>query len=128
MELSGEAGELLEAWRENEFVVVVDAVSSGAEAGTVHRFDAGEEPLPAQLLTRSTHGWGVAQAIELGRTLGRLPRRLILYGIEGQDFELGESLSPAVERALDEAAERVGGELAGSSRPEPPQNADGARG
>ncbi len=111
LELSGEAAELLEAWRESELVVVVDAVSSGAPAGTLHRFDATAEPLPARLLTRSTHGWGVAQAIELGRALGRLPRRLIVYGIEGQDFQFGQTLSPAVERALEEAVELVSRDL-----------------
>ena len=115
LELSGEAGELLEAWQGSGLVVVADAVSSGAEAGTLHRYDATAGPLPAQLASPSTHGWGLAQAVELGRALGRLPRRLVVYGIEGEDFLTGRGLTPAVERAVDEAAERLIGELGRSA-------------
>ena len=111
LELSGEADELLEAWRDSELTVVVDAVASGADPGTIHRFDATAEPLPASLASASSHGWGLAQAVELGRALGRLPGRLIVYGIEGRDFGPGRGLTPAVERAVEEGVERIECEL-----------------
>jgi hypothetical protein len=45
----------------------------------------------------------VAKAIELARVLNQLPRRLIVYGIEGKTFAAGAGLSSEVE----EAAERM---------------------
>jgi Ni,Fe-hydrogenase maturation factor len=36
-----------------------------------------------------------------------LPPEFTIYGIEGTDFEMGEGLSPAVEKALDLLIERV---------------------
>jgi hydrogenase maturation protease len=57
--------------------VVVDAASSDTAApGTVHRFDALRQPLPASVLASSTQTIGVPAAVELGRALGRLPRSL----------------------------------------------------
>ncbi len=48
----------------------------------------------------SSHGLGLADAYELGRSLGRLPGRLIIAGVEGEDFSQGVGLSPRVEAAV----------------------------
>jgi hydrogenase maturation protease len=55
----------------------------------------------------SSHGLGVAQAVELGCVLGRLPRRLIVVGIEGADFGPGSNLTAAVAAAVEPAARLV---------------------
>jgi hydrogenase maturation protease len=51
----------------------------------------------------TTHAFGVAEAVELARVLGRLPHRLSIYGIEGRKFDLGSA--PSLEVAL--AVERL---------------------
>ena len=81
--------------------MVVDAAASGASPGTVHRFDARAAPLPAAHLRSSTHAFGVADAVELARALGRLPGRLDVYAIEGGDFSLGAGLTPPVAAAVE---------------------------
>jgi hydrogenase maturation protease len=106
-EFDGEGTSLLAAWQEADLVIVLDAVSSGAPPGTVRRFDAADGPLPAAVLRDSTHAVGVPEAVELARALGRLPARLIVYGIEGADFAAGEGLSPDVERGLDILIARI---------------------
>jgi hydrogenase maturation protease len=99
IERSGEPADLLEALGDGvEEVMLVDAVSSGAPPGDVHRLDASAVALPFAA-GASTHGLGLAETIELGRALGRLPARLLVYGIEGRAFELGAPLSPEVARA-----------------------------
>jgi hydrogenase maturation protease len=103
-EVEGDATALVEAWSGAEHVVVVDAAESGAVAGTVQRFDARAQPLPVRSLRSSTHAFGVADAVELSRSLGRLPDRLEVYAIEGAGFVAGERLSPAVERAVADLA------------------------
>jgi len=103
-ELEGDATALVEAWSGAEHAVVVDAAESGAPPGTVRRFDAAAGRLPVHSLRSSTHAFGVADAVELARALGRLPGRLDVYAIEGASFTAGGSLSPEVERAVDDLA------------------------
>lgn len=97
----GDAVALLDAWAGAAHAIVVDAATSGAPPGTIHRFDAAARPLPARALRSSTHAFGVADAVELARALGRLPDRLELYAIEGDDFSLGMAVSAPVARAVE---------------------------
>jgi len=108
--------ELIDRWADADRVVVIDAVRSTARPGTVHRFDATAAPLPAATFRCSTHGAGLADAIELGRALDRLPRRLIVYGIEARDDGFGEALSSEVQRAVASVTARVVAEIAPPDR------------
>lgn len=109
--LEGEPVSLVEALDGAEEALLVDAVRSGAPAGTVHRIDATDEPVPATMSAASTHTLGVGEAIELARALGRLPGRVVLYGIEAERIAAGAELTPAVSSAVDEVVERVLAEL-----------------
>jgi hydrogenase maturation protease len=106
-ELEGDATALVDTWSGAERVVVIDAAESGAPPGTVQRFDARLQPLPVRSLRSSTHAFGVSDAVELARALGRLPDRLDVYAIEGASFTAGEHLSPAVGRAVAELASEL---------------------
>ena len=99
IEHSGDGLALIEAWHGTTRVVLVDAVQSGCASGAVQHFDALGTPLPIGCFNGSTHGFNVAEAIELARALNRLPVHLELFGIEGRDFTTGEGLSPEVESA-----------------------------
>ena len=90
---------LMEAWEGADTVIILDAAFSGTSAGTIHRIDASVESMPKDFLRCSTHALGVAEAIELARAIDQLPRRVIVYGIEGVSFEQGAGLSEAVEEA-----------------------------
>ena len=104
----GDATGLLDAWEGADLAIVIDAVRSGADPGTIHRLDASAAPLPARLRTStSTHAIGVGEAIELARALGRLPRRVLVLGIEGRRFEAGVGLSREVAAAVDRVVESV---------------------
>ncbi len=106
-ELSGEGASLMEAWQGAEAVILVDAVQSGDVAGTIHRFDAHEQGIPLRFFHYSTHAFSVAEAVELARVLGRLPPRLLLFGIEGKNFADGEKLSTEVAAVVDDLLDRV---------------------
>ncbi|MGE5691842.1 MAG: hydrogenase maturation protease [Pseudomonadota bacterium] len=107
VETEAEPTRLLDAWDGYDRAVVVDAVSSGADPGTVHRVDAAAGPLPHSLVRASTHHFSLGDTIELGRALGRLPASLVVYGVEGKAFEAGGPLSPEVERGVREAVARI---------------------
>ncbi len=106
-EHDGEGTSLMDAWQGAELVIITDAVASGAAPGSIVRFDAHTGPVPATAVRDSTHAVGLPEAVELARALGRLPHRLIVYGIAGAAFDAGEGLSPAVEQAVEDVAVRV---------------------
>jgi hydrogenase maturation protease len=97
----GEPVGLIEHWASADAVIVIDAVSSGAPPGTIHRLDPLSEPIPAALSQGSTHAFGLAETIELARALDRLPDRLTVYGIEGERFGAGDQLSAPVRSAVE---------------------------
>ena len=107
VEHEGEPTALLDLWSGRSLAVVVDAISGAGPPGSVRSFDATEAPLPSSFPAASTHAFTLAQAVELGRQLGRLPERLIVLGVEGRDFGAGAELHPAVIRGAEEAAARV---------------------
>ncbi len=111
VECDGEAASLMDAWAGMKTVVIIDAVSSGAPPGTIHRIDARRQSVSQELFPFSTHALGLAHAVELARSLGKLPINIIIYGIEGEQFSAGSSLSPKVQEALNEVLQLVTGEV-----------------
>ncbi|WP_020653149.1 hydrogenase maturation protease [Massilia niastensis] len=93
-------GALLALFREVELAVVIDAMQSGAPAGTVRRLGA-EELAPGQGMV-SCHGIGVAEQLALGRALGLLPPALLLYGIEAPHAAAAAEPAPEVRAAIPE--------------------------
>lgn len=82
-------------------VVLVDVTRSGSTPGTIHRLvlaDVTEAALAGPNV--SSHGFGPAQALELGRVLGRALPDGAFVGIEGVRFDPGDELSPAVAAAM----------------------------
>jgi hydrogenase maturation protease len=79
--------------------VVIDAMRSGAPPGTV-RMLTHEEIRSEQQANASTHGFGLAQALALGHTLGQLPPELVVFGIEAETASGLCELSPALRAAI----------------------------
>ena len=108
---------LMETWSVSSKVYVIDSTVSGALPGYIYRFDALRENIPTDIFTGySTHSINLVQAIELARTMNRLPDSLIIYGIEGGDFSPGPQLSPEVERAARATSECIVNELKKSKK------------
>ncbi len=99
---------LLELWAGRARCIVVDAMA-GDTPGTVARFDGGAEELQAARFVHSSHRIGVAEAIALGRELGRMPGKLEVIGICGRNFDFGTELSPEVRQAADALVEELAG-------------------
>lgn len=101
---SGEGASLIETWQGYSKVVIVDACQSGAALGTKCRFDCAIERIPIKFFRYSTHAFGVAEAIETARALGRLPNSLIVLGVEGSGFVAGKTINPQLEALVIETA------------------------
>jgi len=108
VEHEGDALALLELWEGAEDVVLVDAARSGGAPGVVRCFDAIAAPVPTAAVRSSTHALGIADAVELARALGRLPARLRVVAIDGEDFALGQGLTSDVAAAVEAVAATLG--------------------
>ncbi|MBZ5514656.1 MAG: hydrogenase maturation protease [Acidobacteriia bacterium] len=101
LERPQEGVELMDVLRDVEAVLFIDAVSSGAAAGTLHLV-----PLPsACVVTRtlgaiSTHGWGLPETLWLMASLRQRIPRLALLGVEIEQALAGAPRSAAVESAI----------------------------
>ncbi|MEW5727137.1 MAG: hydrogenase maturation protease [Pseudomonadota bacterium] len=107
IEHHGEGTDLMERWSGHDRVVVIDATCGGGEPGTIRQWDAMAAPLPAGLFPKHSHLFGLAEAVEMARLLGRLPPVLLVIGIEGTAFAAGDAMTPAVARALADIVERI---------------------
>ncbi|MBB5373097.1 hydrogenase maturation protease [Acidocella aromatica] len=88
-------------------LICLDAAAPNGTPGRIHEFDASAAQLPAALEAVSSHGFGLAAALELARALGELPPRVLVFAVEGVCFDHGAPLSPAVAAALPELQRRV---------------------
>jgi hydrogenase maturation protease len=111
IEQGGENATLIEHWQKAVNVFLLDAVSGSGKIGTIYRFEAHDNPIPAKFFNHSTHAFGVAEAIELARALHQLPKRLIVYGVEGKNYTPGAGLSSEVEKAVPQVVHRVRREI-----------------
>jgi hydrogenase maturation protease len=106
VESIGDPVSLLGWWQSAAVAVVVDAVKTGSKPGTVFRFD-GHDSLPSAFFRQSTHLVGLADAVQMARTLGRMPGVLVLFGIEAENMDYGDELSPPVAAALDGVVDSI---------------------
>jgi hydrogenase maturation protease len=97
---NGEALSLMELWDGADRAILIDAAENQGSAGRVSRLDATE-------FHTSTHAFSVPEAIEMARSLDRLPPEVIVFAIEGNRFGHGEELSEEGVRGLDEAIGRI---------------------
>lgn len=91
---------LMDLWQGSDVAILIDAVASGNEPGSIFRYDTRTEPIPSDFFhISSTHSLSVDGYIELSKSLDEYPPTLIVYGIEGKTFESTNEKSLEVEEA-----------------------------
>jgi hydrogenase maturation protease len=108
---SGDMLSLIEDWTGFDAVVCVDAAAPMGRPGSIHRIDLAAGDLPRDVSLKSSHAFGIAEAIALARALGLAPRDIIVFAIEGLCFESGAAMTPEVAAAADEAAIHITAEI-----------------
>jgi hydrogenase maturation protease len=102
----GDLLDLVLAFNSEQDVVVVDAMVGEGEPGTIRETDALDDlPLPEPAV--SSHGIGIAEAVELARILERLPRSLLVIAVQAKTFGHFEPPSPEVSAAVPVVADRI---------------------
>lgn len=107
---------LLEEWVGAERVILIDAMEGGGAPGSVHRLQAGAVRLEGGRFRFSSHGMGLAEAIELALALGRAPCAWEICAIVGECFGYGETLSPAVREGAEALVRQLSAEIRQATR------------
>lgn len=105
--LSGEGVELMQEWEGYDLIFLADASRSFGSTGRITRIDATNTPLQQDYFNYSSHNFSLAEAVELSRQLGSLPKRLIIYAIEGKNFSQGIDLTDEVEFSCSNTARKI---------------------
>lgn len=98
---------LCDLWTEAERVIIIDAVSSGAPGGTIHLLKADDHNFLCNNFRSSSHSFGLSETVALARALNQLPKRMLIYGIEGSDFSFGTGLSDEVKPAAEQVTAQI---------------------
>jgi hydrogenase maturation protease len=106
VECRGDVSQLIDAWRDADRALVIDAVVSGCEAGTLHVVD-GRRGIPLRWRSGSTHLIGLAEAIDLAWALDAMPAELTIFGVEAATVMPGAPLSPEVDATIGQIVARV---------------------
>jgi len=107
VELTGDQSDLIELMQETNSMIIIDAIKSTAPSGTIFHIDAGKESFPDNFFNISSHGIDLAQSIELVRTMKKLPKVVLIYGIAGKDFSFTTSSSQQVKDAAEIVRNRI---------------------
>lgn len=92
-------------------LIIVDAVETGKESGTVVRL-VGEE-VPVALETKlSPHQMGLKDLLAVARLMDCLPREIVLIGVQPESLEMDTELTPVVAACLAELVSMVRREIA----------------
>ncbi len=111
LEESGEGTRVMDLWKDAAAVIIVDATSTNGIPGAIRRIDLLTRSIPKNMTLFTTHAFGVVQAVELARGLKSLPAKMILFGIEGNDFSPGLGLSPELSTAMSGLEDLLADEL-----------------
>lgn len=103
----GDIAELIDLFTQYKSVYLVDACLCSEPAGTWRRIDLHMESIPNENPLTSTHGFSLSQAISLAKNLDQLPDKLILYAINGDNYNISEALSPPVARSIDSVIKAI---------------------
>jgi len=73
--------------------VIIDCVKMGKKSGTIRRFEPADVQTTKKMTHFSLHEADILRIIELSRQLGECPDQIVIFGIEPESLELGQSLS-----------------------------------
>jgi hydrogenase maturation protease len=106
-EHGGDMLSLMYGWAGYDEVIIVDAMVSGAPAGTIVVLDPRTNDMPREQFHGSTHEFGLAEVVELARSIAQLPPKLTIYGIEAGNCNAAGTVSAEVMRAVERVAEAI---------------------
>lgn len=91
-------------------VIIVDAIDTGAPAGTLVRLD-GDDWASAFELRMTPHDVGLVDLLGAAQLSGAWPEQLVLHGVQPASTAIGTELSAPVAAALEPLVDAIAAEL-----------------
>jgi hydrogenase maturation protease len=88
-------------------LIILDALTTGAVPGTIHRLTLSELRDVTPIRGGSAHEGNAGELLNAAQLLGELPDRLFVVGVEPQVIRTGFGLTSPVQQALPNAAAQV---------------------
>ncbi len=102
---------LLHLMADRKKAIIVDCALMDTKAGTIKRFTPRDVSSIKQLRHFSLHEADVLGIIEMSRRLGQCPKDIVIFGIEPQSLEPGQSLSDTLSSKLSDYTQTICREL-----------------
>lgn len=97
--LLGDMVSILDIFEKFNTVILIDAIlAKEGKPGDIFRFSENASFDSITIPTTSTHTFDLAQTIALANNLKVLPSQLIIYGMQGEQFQPGAPLSFAIQQ------------------------------
>jgi hydrogenase maturation protease len=97
----------LEAMSGCDRAIVLDAIATGADPGTVHEYRYADGAFEGAVPEMTMHDFSFAEALQAGREAYDLPDPVVILGVEPDRIELSMELSDPIEAAVPALRERV---------------------
>ncbi len=104
----GTAGIELLSWIEEvDHLVIVDSVNAGAEPGSIFRFAPDDLCVVPTAFNVAFHQFGLLEVLKMGKTLGKFPKTVTIFGIQPKQLHWGLELTPEVAAKIPRLTELV---------------------
>lgn len=101
-----EGMKLLEPVEEADYLIIVDAINAGKPGGELITIENADIPKYFGV-KMSVHQVGFQEVLFAAHLQERLPKEMIMFGVQPESLELGLELSETVERKLSELAAMI---------------------
>lgn len=102
--------ELLQYIRGKDHLILLDVVKSGNAPGIIIRLEGKDVPALFQKKI-SPHQLGISDLLATAQLIGKMPKRVVLFGIEPKSIGTGLEMSGEVGRNIGRLADMVADEL-----------------
>jgi hydrogenase maturation protease len=101
---------LMAALEGQDAAILVDAME-GEQPGSIYRWSWGETP-PEKFAPRlSSHSLPLFSILKLMENSNKLPAKVTVFALVGQDFSWGEGFTPEVKEAMNELESQIREEM-----------------
>jgi hydrogenase maturation protease len=102
---------LLGTISDSDYLIVVDAIKNNEAPGTIYRIDA--QDIPKRIRAKnSLHQVDFLEALTLCRALDRVPKTVVIFGVEPKDIEtVQDKLTPEIKNQINPVIDMVLAEL-----------------
>ncbi len=111
VDISTDALALVDELVPDELNVVIDAADMGLEPGAAQSFRPSEVVMKIRSDHLSMHGFGLAEAFNLAAQLGRMPRKVLIVGVQPERIEINQGLTRKVAAAVPEVISIIKAEV-----------------